>query len=426
MENLPLWTLHEITTVLGLPAPEANVALGGVEFDSRAVKPGDLFLAMPGAKADGAEFIRAAEKNGAVVALSARVVAGVKIPQLVVPDVQAALVALGQAARQRFAGPVVGVGGSVGKTTTTAMIKALLNAHAPMGSLNNHVGVPLTLARLPRNAAACVSEIGTNHVGEIAPLAKQVRPDVALITNVVEEHLEGLGSLEAVRLEELTIVQGLPENGLLVVPDDLEITGSGWHGTVRRFNPAAPLQIAIQEPTLARIACANAALAVLAALNIVPEAAALARLAAVAPPEGRGQVQQVRGIAVIDDSYNANPASLVAALGALRQRPAMRRIAVLGDMRELGVEEVRFHTDLVPLVAGLEGVILVGPLMQHLAPLLPAAQLWGAFPNPDDFVPATLALRLHTGDVVLVKGSKSITFTRRHAPRLLEALRRDA
>jgi UDP-N-acetylmuramoyl-tripeptide--D-alanyl-D-alanine ligase len=426
MENLPLWNLHEITTVLGLPAPEANVALGGVEFDSRAVKPGDLFLAMPGAKADGAEFIRAAEKNGAVVALSARVVAGVKIPQLVVPDVQAALVALGQAARQRFAGPVVGVGGSVGKTTTTAMLKALLNAHAPMGSLNNHVGVPLTLARLPREAAACVSEIGTNHVGEIAPLAKQVRPQVALITNVVEEHLEGLGSLEAVRLEELGIVQGLPEYGMLIAPEDLEITGSGWQGEVRRFNPAAQLQVEIQEPTLARTACANAALAVVAALNITPDAAALARLAAVAPPEGRGQVQQVHGITVIDDSYNANPASLAAALGALHARPATRRIAVLGDMRELGVEEVRFHTDLAPLLAGLEGVILLGPLMQHLAPLLPAAQLWGTFPNPDDFAPAALATRLHTGDAVLVKGSKSITFMRRHAPRLLEALRRDA
>lgn len=426
MHKHPLWWLSEIAAALGLPQPAQDVAITGLQFNSRAVGQGDLFLAMRGAKADGADFMATAAAQGAVAALTTRAVEGLDIPQFVVPDVQAALVQLGQAARTRYAGPLVGVGGGVGKTTTTAMLKALLNAHAPEGSLNNHVGVPLTLARLPRGAAACVSEIGTNHVGEIGPLAQQVRPQVALITNVVEEHLEGLGSLEAVRLEELAIVQGLPESGVLVVPDDLDITGSGWQGEVRRFNPAAPLQITIQEPTQARTACANAALAVLAALKITPDTTALARLAAVAPPEGRGQVHNVRGISVIDDSYNANPASMAAALGALHQRPATRRLAVLGDMRELGVEEVRFHTDLLPLLAGLDGVILVGPLMQHLAPLLPAAQLWGTFPNPDAFDPANLATRLQAGDAVLVKGSKSITFTRRHAARLLEALRRDA
>lgn len=419
---MTLWTLQQIAAAVGVAAPVGEAVVTGVQFDSRAVQSGDLFLAMPGAKADGAEFIAAAAARGAAAALTNRAVAGVAISQLVVPDVQAALVALGQAARARFAGPVVAVGGSVGKTTTTAMLAALLQAHAPQGSLNNHVGVPLTLARLPHNAPACVSEVGTNHVGEIAPLARQVRPHVALITNVVEEHLEGLGSLEAVRLEELSLVQGLPPQGTLVVPADLDLSGSGWQGRVLRFNPAAPLAVTIQEPTPARVACANAALAVLAALEIIPDTAAFARLAAVAPPEGRGQVRVVRGVTVIDDSYNANPASMAAALQALQQRQASRRVAVLGDMRELGAEEVRFHTDLVPQLAGLAGVVLVGPLMQHLGPLLPPAQVWGAYPNPDDFDPASLAARLQPSDAVLVKGSKTITFTRRHALRLAAAL----
>ncbi len=419
---MTLWHLSAIASALGLPAPASEVAIDGLQFDSRAVTPGDIFLAMRGAHSDGADYLQTAAQNGAVAALTTRAVPHVNIPQLVVPDVLAALVMLGQAARQRYTGPVVGVGGSVGKTTTTAMLAALLNAHAPLGSLNNHVGVPLTLARLPPAALACISEIGTNHVGEIAPLAKQVRPHVALITNVVEEHLEGLGSLEAVRLEELSIVQGLAPDGILVVPEDLDIAGSGWHGQVQRFNPKAALNIHIIEPTPARIACANAALAVLAALKIMPDANGLARLANVAPPIGRGQVQVVQGVTVIDDSYNANPASLAAALTALHQRPATRRIAVLGDMRELGHAEVKFHTDLAPQLEGLAGVVLVGPLMQHLAPLLPATQLWGAFPNPDDFNPAALATQLRTGDAVLIKGSKSITFTRQHAPRLLSAL----
>jgi len=419
---MTLWTLHEIAAAVGVAVPVGEAVVTGVQFDSRTIQPGDLFLAMPGAQADGADFIAAAAARGAVAAITNRVVAGVQIPQLVVPDVQAALVALGQAARARFAGPVVAVGGSVGKTTTTAMLAALLKAHAPQGSLNNHVGVPLTLARLPSTAAACVSEIGTNHVGEIAPLAKQVRPQVALITNVVEEHLAGLGSLEAVRLEELSIVQGLAPEGILVVPTDLDISGSGWQGTVQRYNPAAPLRVEIQEPTPARLACANAALAVLAALSITPDAAALARLAAVAPPPGRGQVYQVRGITIIDDSYNANPASMQAALQALQQRPAQRRVAVLGDMRELGPEEVRFHTELAPHVAGFAGVVLVGPLMQHLGPLLPPQQVWGTYANPDDFNPATLATQLRPGDAVVVKGSKSITFTRQHAAHLVQAL----
>lgn len=419
---MSLWQLADIASALGLPAPAQDVTMTGVQFDSRAVNQGDLFLAMKGAKADGADYMGVAEKNGAVAALTTRAVAGVSIPQLVVPDVQAALVTLGQAARARFTGSVVAVGGSVGKTTTTAMLKALLKAHAPEGSLNNHVGVPLTLARLPRHAAACISEVGTNAVGEIAPLAQQVRPQVALITNVVEEHLEGLGSLEAVRLEELAIVQGLPTDGTLVVPEDLDLAGSGWVGKVRRFNPAAPLAVAIQEPTYARIACANAALAVLAALGLTPDAEALTRLAGVAPPVGRGQVAMAKGVTVIDDSYNANPASMDAALQALLQRPATRRVAVLGDMRELGADEVRFHTDLAPLLTSLDGVILVGPLMQHLLPHLRAGQCWGSFANPDDFNPAAFIAQLKAGDAVLVKGSKSITFTRRIAPRVMEAL----
>jgi UDP-N-acetylmuramoyl-tripeptide--D-alanyl-D-alanine ligase len=275
---------------------------------------------------------------------------------------------------------------------------------------------------ISQNAKACICEIGTNHVGEIAPLAKQVRPDVALITNVVEEHLEGLFDLETVRREELSVVQGLNPAGTLVVPEGLSLEGSGWQGKVLRFNPDAPMPLKIDEPTPARVACANAARAVLEALGIIPESTALARLAKLTPPKGRGQVSILNGVVLIDDSYNANPASVAAALIALKQRIARRRIVVLGDMRELGAEEVRYHADLASLLRFADGVVLVGPLMQTLVPLLPPEQLWGVCPNPDTFDPATLARRLQRGDAVLVKGSKSITYVRHMAERLKEAL----
>jgi len=419
-----LWYLDEIATPLGLGGHWPALPITGIHFDSREVQPGDLFLAMRGGGAytDGHAFIGDAAQRGAVAAIVTTPNASVSIPQLVVPNVQAALVALGQAARARFKGKVVAVGGGVGKTTTTALLKALLNAHAPEGSLNNHVGVPLTLARLPLSAPACICEVGTNHVGEIAPLAKQVRPDVALITNVVEEHLEGLHDLETVRREELAVVEGLNPAGTLVVPEGLSLEGAGWQGKVLRFNPAAPLKVEILEPTPARVACTNAALAVVQALGITPDAAALARLAAVQPPKGRGQVALVGGVTVIDDSYNANPASVAAALVALQQRPAQRRVVVLGAMRELGAEEQRYHAELAPQLAFADGVVLVGPLMQTLVPLLPPEKLWGTYPNPDDFVPEDLAPRLHAGDAVLVKGSKSVTYVRHFAERLIAAL----
>jgi UDP-N-acetylmuramoyl-tripeptide--D-alanyl-D-alanine ligase len=419
---MSLLTLTTLGQILNMAGDWPATPIHGVNFDSRAIKPGHVFLAMKGATTDGADYLAKAVELGAVAAITHRAVVGVDIPQLVVPNVLKALETWAHHTRAAYQGPVVAVGGGVGKTTTTALLKALLNAHAPIGSLNNHVGVPLTLARLPAGAPACVSEIGTNKVGEIAPLAKQVRPQVALITNVVEEHLEGLHDLETVRREELTVVEGLNPAGTLVVPEGLSLEGAGWQGKVLRFNPAAPLKVEILEPTPARVACTNAALAVVQALGITPDAAALARLAAVQPPKGRGQVALVGGVAVIDDSYNANPASVAAALVALQQRPVQRRVVVLGDMRELGAEEQRYHAELAPQLAFADGVVLVGPLMQTLVPLLPPEKLWGTYPNPDDFVPEDLAPRLHAGDAVLVKGSKSVTYVRHFAERLIAAL----
>jgi UDP-N-acetylmuramoyl-tripeptide--D-alanyl-D-alanine ligase len=416
----PLWTLKALAPACWAQGDFPDVAISGIQFDSRAVKAGDLFLAMPGSNVDGHTFVALAAEKGAVAALVREVQAGAPIPQLVVPHVQRALEQIGAAARARYKGHVVAVGGSVGKTTTTAMLAALLNAHAPLGSLNNHVGVPLTMARLPEKASAFVAEIGTNKVGEIAPLAKTVRPYVALITNVVEEHLEGLGSLEAVRLEEVSIAQGLQPNGILVAPEGLSLEGSSWQGKVVRFNPATPIDMDFQEKTIARMACLNGALAVLNVLGITPDAAALGRLAALQPVVGRGQVIEAAGVTLIDDSYNANPASMAAGLQAFQTRVVKgRKFAIL---RELGAGEADFHKALAPQVEGLTGVVLLGPLMGHLKPLLPPQQLLAHYPNPDDFLAEDFAKTLKAGDAVLVKGSKSITFVRHIVQRLQKTL----
>lgn len=417
-----LWKLSELCAALGISCRWPDNDISSVHTDSRDVRPGGLFVALKGEKTHGNAFIPQALENGAVAVISDRDVPNMSLPLLVVGDSFKALVRLAEVRREAFGGPVVAITGSAGKTTTTQFLAAMLEAHAPAGSFNNHVGVPLTMCRLPRNAKAFVAEIGMNHPGEIAPLARMVRPHVALVVNVMPVHVAGLGSVEGIRREKLSIAEGLAEGGTLVVPEGLEMAGVRGDIRIVRFDPTAALPVAIVEPSPARMACANAALAVARVLGDVTPAM-LERLAQVGAQAGRGAAEVVHGVTVIDDSFNGNPASMAAALQALaRRNVAGRRVALLGDMLELGAGEVDFHKGLLPHTEGVDGLMCVGPLMRHLYNLLPEGKCWGYWENPAEVDYGVLAGKLKAGDAIVVKGSKKMLYVQNAVPKLKEAL----
>lgn len=433
-----LWAAAELTHALQ-PAEPAGVDVLGVSIDSRSLQPGELFIALSGESdaryfgaggsgRDGHDFIAAAAERGAAAAIVSRKV-DADIPQLLVPDTFAALWQLAAAARERFSGPVFAITGSSGKTTVKSMLAAALpSSHASEGSFNNHIGVPLSLARLPRDASAGIFEVGMNSPGEIAPLARLVKPRVALVLNVLGVHLEGLGSLEAIRREKLSIAAGLDGNGVLVVPDTLDVSdvrhpgrtltfGSSHHATVRLVEEAGAawvvlpdgegmrLQLAVDGPH--RRLSATAVLACLVAAQMDPEAAR-PLLEAMQPPKGRGGSLEVAGVRVIDDSYNANPDSVRLALQALREQPARRRFALLGDMLELGAQEHALHAALAPACEGIDGVFCVGERMQALRDALPQSRQAGWWPDCEALDIEAIAAALEPGDAILVKASNRL------------------
>lgn len=439
-----LWTAAELTAATGGRFTRAFDA-GGVAIDTRALAAGDLFVALRGDNRDGHAFVADALARGAAGAMVvAERAAGPAVPLLVVGDTLAGLTALGAAGRARFAGRLAAITGSVGKTTTKEMLRTILAAEAPThaaaASHNNHWGVPLTLARLPAGAAFCVAELGMNHAGEIAPLARLARPHVAVITTVAAAHIGHLGSLEAIADEKAAILRGLETGGTAVLPADSallprlrEAARAAAVARVITFgaDPAAEARLLAAEPeaggTRARVVVAGetivlrlaapgrhmvlnalAALAAAAALGVSPAAAAAA-LAGFAPVAGRGarQVLAVPGgtALLLDESYNASGASMRAALAVLAALPAARRIAVLGDMLELGAHGPAEHAALAPdVAAAADRVFACGPLMRHLCAALPA-KLPARHAADAAALAALVALAIRPGDAVLVKGS---------------------
>lgn len=449
--SAPLWTAAEAEAATGGRAA-AGFAATGVSIDTRTLAPGDLFVALTAAR-DGHEFVAAALAKGAAAALVSRVPAGVPAdaPLLVVPDVLAGLAALGRAGRARFGGRLVAVTGSVGKTSTKEMLRLLLArqgaVHAAEASYNNHWGVPLTLARMPADAAAAVIEIGMNHRGEIAPLAGLARPHVALITAIAPAHLEALGSIEAIAEEKADIFTGLAPQGVAVFPGDHPTTpimaaAAARHGArpvtfgaaegcdLRLIRVHATAEATVAEAlaggreVLFRLPGAGPhfaanALGALAAAEAAGADLALAALdlAGWSPPAGRGARRRIAldpveeaGFELIDDAYNANPASLGAALEMLAGSAPQgrgRRIAILGDMLELGPDEARIHAELAahPAMAAIDTVHCVGPRMAHLWAALPAFRR-GLQAETAEALAGGAAGLVQPGDIVLVKGSK--------------------
>ncbi|WP_339694627.1 UDP-N-acetylmuramoyl-tripeptide--D-alanyl-D-alanine ligase [Celeribacter baekdonensis] len=441
-----LWTSGEAVAATGGRATQ-GFEITGISIDTRTIQPGDLFVALADVR-DGHDFVAQALAKGAAAALVSRLPKGVteNAPLLIVDDVLPALERLGVAARARVAGKVIGVTGSVGKTSTKEMLRAILSqqgkTHAAEASYNNHWGVPLTLARMPRDTEFAVLEIGMNHPGEIAPLARMARPDVAMITTVAPAHLAAFENIEGIAHEKAAIFEGLEPNGVAVINGDLAVTdilAAAWSGDMIRFGEdeacAARLMsvdledgatlahaeidtqsIDFRLSTAGRHFAANAVgcLAVVYALG-ADVAQAARDLALWAPPAGRGARETVAlpvgaPIELIDDAFNANPTSMGAALEVLAKatpNTGGRRVAILGDMLELGPQETAIHKGLaaLPWFAVVDVVHCVGPLMRGLYEALPEARRGAWFEAATEAREALNTL-VGPGDVVLIKGSK--------------------
>ena len=459
MSAPPLWTIAEVAGALGLSGNFPETSIGFVTQDSRLVKPGTLFVALSGTPSGGFvssfasarhgwEFGEQAEASGAVAMIVPHLIERVSVPQLVVQDTLLdGLWALARAARTRFKGPVIGLTGSAGKTSTKEFLAAYPRAYASPSSFNNFWGVPLTLCNADPNATVWVVEMGMNQAGEISRLSQLTAPTVATVINVQPVHLEKLGSLEAIRREKISIVHGLAEDGALVLPAGIE--APEWKGRIIRFGDASEVRelrhVATGESwqvsadvcgrelefTLApgaphRLQNALAALASIHAAGLEPSKLGK-ELGRVGIMSGRGVEQSAGGAVLIDDSFNGNPASMVAALDSLKARPLNkadkgRRIAILGDMLELGHDAPAYHEALAKHLSGIDGVYCVGPLMRHLYDLLPAGKGLGWHEDPATLQPQDVALLLKRGDVVVVKGSKKMFWVNKFVPRLVAAL----
>jgi UDP-N-acetylmuramoyl-tripeptide--D-alanyl-D-alanine ligase len=424
----------------------------GVSIDTRSIQRGDLFVALKDIR-DGHDFVAQAFEKGATAALVSRIPEGVSSDKLlIVDDVLTALEGLSRASRARFQGKVVGVTGSVGKTSTKEMLRHVLGVqgkvHAAEKSFNNHWGVPLTLARMPEDAEYAVIEIGMNHPGEIAPLAKLAQPDVAVITIVAPAHLEAFENVQGIAREKAAIFEGLTKNGTAIINGDLEVTDilqdlaggraqtfgtsdtADWHliDAVTADDCVACQACHDDQTILFKVGAPGGHFAMngLASLAVVDAVGADLARAAIAladwhPPAGRGQRHFVRldparpevGIDLFDDAYNANPASVGAALNviasAMPPGPKGQRVVLLGDMKELGPTEIQLHVGLVdhPAMDSIDQVHCVGPLMRHLHEALPADKR-GEWSATSAELAAQARNLVQAGDVVMAKGSLSM------------------
>jgi UDP-N-acetylmuramoyl-tripeptide--D-alanyl-D-alanine ligase len=446
----PLWTSAEIEAATGGRA-SASFEATGVTFDSREVQPGDLFVAMPGTVHDGHKFVAGAFAAGAAGAIVSQPADG---PHVLVEETARALEALGRASRERSKACILGVTGSVGKTSTKEALFAALDrisggkAHRSVKSYNNHTGVPLSLARMPREALFAVLEMGMNNAGEIAALTRQVRPHLALITAIAPAHIENLGSEEAIADAKAEIFEGLESGGTAIIPNDTPhrdrlVKAARRHAeniitfgrgdadvhalhAVRSRDGGSLISAALLERELTFTISQRGehwvsnALAVLAAveslgLDVAVAGLALADLGGL---KGRGERHQIHvdggEILLIDESYNANPASMAATLKSLGSEIGIeRRIAVLGPMRELGEHSSALHAGLAPSVldAHVDRLILIGDEMRPLAEKVVGKVGVDLTDSVDQAADALLSM-LRPGDAVLVKASNSVGLAR--------------
>jgi UDP-N-acetylmuramoyl-tripeptide--D-alanyl-D-alanine ligase len=444
-----LMTVGELARVLssrGVPAEvsgDGRVGFSSVSTDSRTLSAGALFVALRGERFDGHDYVARAHENGAVGALVERRVE-VDVAQLIVTDSKRAFGLAAGTWRSRFSLPVIAVAGSNGKTTVTQMVAAILGAAygeknrlATRGNLNNDIGVPLMLWQLSKQHRAAVFEVAMNHSGEIAYLAQLVQPTVALVNNAQREHQEFMQSIEATAYENGETIAALSNDGVAVFPAD-DACAPIWRqlsGTRRVIDfaldasavvtatfqtaqegvvismatPAGVIDVRLASGGLHNVRNTLAAAACSIAAGIGAEAIA-AGLNAWRPTAGRGVKLRIKDCDVIDDTYNANPDSVRAAIDVLAAAPAPR-VLVLGDMGEVGVRGPEFHREvgLYARASGIESLLTTGPLMRE------AAQMFGASAAHFDDIGGLIdALRqsLRAGATILIKGSRFMQMER--------------
>jgi UDP-N-acetylmuramoyl-tripeptide--D-alanyl-D-alanine ligase len=441
-----LWTSEEIAAVTGGVA-NRWFEVSGVTFDSREVGPGDLFIAMPGTVHDGHQFVAGAFAAGAAGAVVSRPVEG---PHVLVEDTFLALQALGRASRERSRATIIGVTGSVGKTSTKEALYAALDRNRPgrvhrsVKSYNNHTGVPLSLSRMPRDTQFAVLEMGMNHAGEIRALVAQVRPHLALITAIAPAHIENLGSEEAIADAKAEIFEGLEPDAVAIVPNDTPhrdrlvkaarrhadriVTFGGGDADVHAIHAVAAdsggslISAALLDCEITFTISQRGehwvsnALAVLASVEALGEDVALAALALadLGGLKGRGERHRIEAdggeFLLIDESYNANPASMAATLKSLgAERDVSRRIAVLGPMRELGEHSDNLHAGLAPAItdAHVDRLILIGDEMRPLAEKVVGTISLSLVSGVDEATDELMRMA-KPGDAILVKASNSV------------------
>ncbi len=449
----PLWTVSDIAAATGGDIDgRRREEITGVSIDSRTIGEGDVFFAIKGERHDGHDFVGAVQKRNAALSVVSRARAP-SMPRagalLVVQDTLDALIRLGRAARKRSNGKIIGVTGSAGKTSTKEALLHVLakqgETHASVASFNNHWGVPLTLARLSKSARYGIFEIGMNHAGEITPLSQLVQPHISIITTVEPVHLEFFSNVEAIADAKAEIFAGMEKDSVAVLPGDnphferlskaadkrgvkVISFGSGRNNDAMLIDAALKSDLSTVQArilgddvtyklSVPGMHLVMNSLAVLAAAKLAGADLALAALALneIVPPPGRGRRIRLsigKGSALlIDESYNANPASMRAALDVLGTAPVSgegRRIAVLGEMFELGEDAAMLHRSLADAVANarIDLVYCAGPMMQELWNALPSPQR-GGYAETAEALESQLVSALQPGDAVMVKGSNA-------------------
>lgn len=444
-----LWTGTELNQLFATSLI-ADLQVTGVSIDSRTLKPGDLYVALRGVSQDGHLFVEKAAQSGAAAVLISHPMPHLSCPQIVVPNTLKALEKMAQFARERSLATIIAITGSVGKTSTKEILAHVLAEFGPVcfsaASFNNQWGVPLSLARLSRHAKFGIFEIGMNHAGEIAPLVAMVKPHISVITNIGPAHIGNMEGIQAIATEKAAIYSGLDAGGIAIIPSDTEfypflaglaasyaakqIISFGvsnqadvqllsYHSTEKGGVVKARVQDIFVDYTLplrGQHFALNSlmAFAIAAALNLDKERVGL-RLQSMPAIKNRGEIYELeiegKKIVLIDDAYNANLISMKAGIDVLmdyRWQPQGRRIAVLGEMLELGDYAIPHHCELSNYLESkkVDMVYLSGGnAMQHCLDGLPQLTQRGCVSQPLDLIPA-LRAELRQGDVILVKGSK--------------------